>query len=238
MRSEAIWHDVECGGYGADLETWERLANAAAGPILELGAGSGRVALHLASRGHRVWAVDSNPLLLEALEEVSGGLPVERVCADVKGLSLEETFGLVIAPMQVMQMLGGEAGRLAALRSAAGHLTAGGVFAAAVVELPARLDGAAAASALPDVRERDGWLYSSLPVVVPGTGGIEIRRLRQAVSPEGELSEEQASEYLDALDPETLEAEGAAAGLRAVERLEIPAEDGYLGSTVVVLERP
>ena len=37
---EAIWHDVECGGYAADLAVWAELASAAAGgPVLDLGAG-------------------------------------------------------------------------------------------------------------------------------------------------------------------------------------------------------
>lgn len=237
MTSEPVWHEVECGGYGADLETWERLAEPAEGQILELGCGTGRVTLHLAGCGNAICGVDSNPRLLGALEAAKGDAAVETVCADVRTLGLGRRFELVVAPMQVMQMLGGGPGRLAALRSAAEHLAPGGRFAASVVELPtARLDGAAAA-ALPDVREREGWLYSSLPVVAADAdGGIEIRRLRQAVSPEGELSEEEARERLDPLGPATLEAEGRRAGLRPVERLEVPAEDGYLGSVVVVME--
>ena len=65
----------------------------------------------------------------------------------------------------------------------------GGVLAAAIVD-PAAAAGRSGA-ALPDVRERDGWVYSSLPVVRMGTdgGGMEIRRLRQSVSPDGSLSE-------------------------------------------------
>ena len=50
----AIWHDVECGAYGADLALWEELATAAGGPVLDLGCGTGRVVLHLARRGHAV----------------------------------------------------------------------------------------------------------------------------------------------------------------------------------------
>jgi len=52
-----IWHDVECGGYEGDLALWRELA-AAGGPILDLGCGTGRVALDLARRGHRVHGLD------------------------------------------------------------------------------------------------------------------------------------------------------------------------------------
>ena len=35
IREEAIiWHDVECGGYDADLQLWRELAGAAPGPVL------------------------------------------------------------------------------------------------------------------------------------------------------------------------------------------------------------
>jgi len=48
----AIWQQVEFGSYGADLPLWTELAEAANGPVLELGAGAGRVGLHLAGEGH------------------------------------------------------------------------------------------------------------------------------------------------------------------------------------------
>jgi hypothetical protein len=158
--------------------------------------------------------------------------------ADIRALELDRDFGLVIAPMQVIQMLGGGASRLTALRHAARHLAAGGRLAAAIVERPATSVEGVGAAAMPDVRELDGWIYSSLAVAVSeDDGGLEIHRLRQAVSPEGSLSEEEYTERLETLDADTLEAEAGSAGLRPVERLEVPSTDGYLGSTVVVVER-
>ena len=36
-----VWHDLECGGYDADLPLWRELAADADGPVLDLGAGTG-----------------------------------------------------------------------------------------------------------------------------------------------------------------------------------------------------
>jgi len=240
VSSAAVWHDVECGGYSADLPVWKRLACACGGPVLELGCGTGRVALRLAARTNEVWAVDADASLLEALRAraAAQGLSVRAIRADVRALDLERQFELILAPMQLLQMLGSAAARQATLERAACHLASGGRLAAAIVEPPPPSpDGPAAA--LPDVQELDGWVYSSLPaVLITGGGDLEIHRRRQAVSPDGSLSEEEHTDRLDALDADALEAEAATPGLRPAGRLEVPATDGYLGSTVVLLERP
>ena len=237
MSQAALWHDVECGGYSADLVAWEGLADRVDGRVLELGCGTGRVALHLARRGRDVWGVDADPVLVEALDARASreGLAVSVACADVCALALHRDFELIIAPMQLVQMLGGAPRRRAALERIADHLTGGGRFAAAIVELPAASLNRPV-GALPDIRERDGWVYSSLPMVVPvGGGGLEIRRRRHLVAPDGALSEEDHTDRLDPLDAAGLEAEAAAVGLQPIDRLDVPPSDGYLGSTILVL---
>ena len=62
-----IWHDLECGAYAEDLPLWRALAAEHGDPVLDVGAGTGRVALDLARAGHRVTALDRDPELLEAL---------------------------------------------------------------------------------------------------------------------------------------------------------------------------
>jgi hypothetical protein len=151
-------------------------------------------------------------------------------------MSLDVRFSLILAPMQVIQMIGGPDARRAALERAAAHLAPDGRIAAAIVEPGAAPGGPAAA--LPDVREIDGWVYSSLPVAVATAEGyVEIRRLRQSVSPDGALSEEEHRDRLDALDAGVLEAEGVLAGLSPAGRLEIQPGDSHVGSTVVVLRK-
>jgi SAM-dependent methyltransferase len=237
---EAIWHDVECGAYSADLPFWVELASTAPGPVLELGAGTGRIALQLADAGLEVVALDSSATLLAELAARAEArrVEVQTVCADARRLELDRDFGAVLAPMQFVHLLGGSRQRVELLRVIGGHLRAGAIVAAALLAEDATAVAVEpGVTLLPDVRELDGWVYSSLPIevaVVPG--GAEIRRMRQVVSPAGELSEEAYSIHLDARTAEQFEAEAETAGLRPRERLEIPATDDHVGSTICILE--
>jgi SAM-dependent methyltransferase len=240
MSSKVVWQDVECGAYAADLKAWERLASGASDPILELGCGTGRVCLHLARLGREVWAVDVDEEYLAAVESRAAAerLPVRAVHADASRLELGREFGLVIAAMQFIQMIGDREARTAVLGQAADHLRPGGRLAAAILDgAPEDLQGAPAP--LPDVREVDGRVYSSLPVDVSTDGPrLELRRLRQEVAPDGAMTESEHAESLWLLDAEALETEGEALGLRRAERLLVRAMDGYVSSVIVVLERP
>lgn len=240
MNANVIWHDTECGAYAADLEAWEELASAAGGAVLDLGCGTGRVAMHLARRGHEVWGVDIDADLVVALREraAAEGLPLHAVHADVRELDLDREFGLAIAAMQFIQMIGAETTRLDALRLTAAHLAPGGRLAAAILDgTPDDLTGAPAP--LPDIREVDGRVYSSLPADVIADGPrLELRRLRQEVASDGTTEESEHVESLWLLDPSSLEREMAAVGLEAQPRVKVPAMNGYIGSVVVVAERP
>jgi SAM-dependent methyltransferase len=234
LSEAAIWHDVECGAYAADLGVWETLARRSGDPILELGAGTGRLAIHLARRGHRVIGLDNDPQLIAAQRERAAGLPVTPLLADARGFVLPEPVALAIAPMQLLQMLPDRAARLACLGSVAAQLLPGGRFAAAMVEgMPEPEEGE---PLLPDVREVDGWVYSSLPLeAVVGPERIVVHRLRQRVSPAGELTDAPDEVTICTLTAAELEAEAAEVGLVPIERLQIDPTADHVGSTVVVL---
>ncbi|HEV2753333.1 MAG TPA: class I SAM-dependent methyltransferase, partial [Solirubrobacteraceae bacterium] len=90
-----LWHDLECGGYSADLALWRELAGdpgSLGGPVLDLGAGTGRVALDLARRGHEVVALDLDETLLRALRGRARGLAVEAVHGDARAFTLGRSF--------------------------------------------------------------------------------------------------------------------------------------------------
>lgn len=232
----AIWHDVECGGYGADLPLWEELAADCGGPVLELGCGTGRVALHLARRGHEVIGVDRDHELILELAERAGDLPVEPICTDALDLELDEQVALALAPMQFLQLLRNPDSRSRCLRRVASVLRPGGLLAAALVSrLPRPEDSFIP---LPDAREVDGWIYSSLPTGMGMSGNrLKLRRLRQIVDPEGHLTTEVDEIRLLVVDPGKLEEEAQAAGFAPAGRRLIPETDAHVGSTVVLLER-
>jgi SAM-dependent methyltransferase len=232
----AIWHDVECGSYAADLPLWEELAERHGDPILELGCGTGRVALHLARRGFEVIGLDRDQELLDVLEERADGLNLNGLCADVRDFALPQQVGLVLAPTHLLQLLPDQAERSECLRSVARALRPGGLFAATIIEEMPEADGAP--PPLPDVREVDGWVYSSLAVeAAVGPGEIIVRRLRHAVSPAGDLSEEPNEVRIATFSAGSLEADAEAAGLRPAGRREIPETELHVGSLVVLLER-
>jgi SAM-dependent methyltransferase len=236
--TKAIWHDLECGSYTADLTFWRALAQKIGGPVLDVGAGTGRTALELAREGHEVVAIDRDDDLLAELRERAAGLEVTTIVADARAFWFELSFPLIIVPMQTIQLLGGAEGRAAFLECAVYHLESPGVLAIAIadeLELFDVSDGTVPGP-LPDVVEHEGVVYSSRPVAVrPDGDGFQLERRRETVTADGRLSTEQDLIHLDRVDPDTLEGEAEAAGLRAASRLEIAATEDYVGSTVVML---
>jgi SAM-dependent methyltransferase len=235
--SKAIWHDLECGSYTADLAFWRALAERVGGPVLDVGAGTGRTALALAQEGHEVVAIDRDDDLLGELRERATGLEVTTIVADARAFWLGLSFPLIIVPMQTIQLLGGVEGRAAFLECAAFHLESPGVLAIAIADDLELFDVSEGTvpGPLPDVVERDGVVYSSRPVAVRADGdGFQLERRRETVTTDGQLAAEQDLIHLDRVDPDALESEGEAAGLRAASRMEIAPTEDYVGSTVVM----
>ena len=227
-----VWHDVECGRYAADLALWEELAARERGPILDVGAGTGRVALRLARAGHAVTALDREPELLAALRARAGVVAVEVVAADARDFALDTRFGLIIVPMQTIQLLPERAPFLATARA---HLVAGGLLAVAITEAMEDF-GELEELPEPDRGAVADWRFASQPTAVRAlAAATRIERLRRTFSPDGDVTEEEDVIELVHLTVEQLEAEGRAAGFTAEPGRSIPPTEEHVGSEVVLL---
>jgi SAM-dependent methyltransferase len=248
--AQVVWHDLECGAYRADLPLWRELARRADGPILDVGAGSGRVAIALARDGHAVTAVDREQPLLDALRTRAAGLPIETVCADARTLSLpRDEYALCLMPMQTIQLLGGSRARKDFLRSARPHVRAGGLVACAILgELEPFDCSQGEAGPAPEQTSVDGLLYVSRALrVAESRTHVVIERDRRIIDPAPldlpagerssgvEVSREHDEIELDRVSASTIEREARAVGLSPQPRLQIAATDEHVGSVVVVL---
>lgn len=139
----AEFYDLVYDTLSADADWCRALAARTGGPVLELGCGSGRVAIPLASDGHRVVGVERSAAMLERARARArrAGVELELHEGDVRGLSLGERFPLVLMVLNTFLML--EPGdRRACLARAREHLAEGGRFALHVFQPdPAKVAG-------------------------------------------------------------------------------------------------
>jgi SAM-dependent methyltransferase len=225
-----VWHDLECGAYSADLPLWDELAGG--GSVLDVGAGTGRVALRLARNGCTVTALDRDPVLLSVLADraVEAGVTVRTVLADAADFDAGEGFDLVAVPMQTIQLLPERAGFFRCARRA---VRPGGLVALAIAGELEPFEGSELPP--PDVAESNGARFVSQPTAVRAVpGGTRIERLRHVMSGGKHVTEHDVI-VLAAVSADEVAAEGAAAGLEPAETRYIEPTVDHVGSEVVLL---
>ena len=128
----ARYYDLDHGLIEEDIGLAQNFAQDTGGPILELGTGTGRLALPLARAGYQVVGVDSSSAMLaiaaRRLQESGLQNKVDLVEADFSALDLGRRFPLVYCPFNTFLHLVDEADQLAALRCWRAHVTDDGLL--------------------------------------------------------------------------------------------------------------
>ena len=101
---------------------------AGGGRVLELGIGTGRMALPLAARGLEVRGIDASSRMLEKLRAKTGGADLQVTVGDFADVGAEGRFRLVFIVFNTFFALTTEAEQARCLRNVAEHLADGGVF--------------------------------------------------------------------------------------------------------------
>ncbi|MFN2469166.1 MAG: class I SAM-dependent methyltransferase [Gaiellaceae bacterium] len=109
--------------------TVARLAElAGSGPVLELGIGTGRIALPLAARGLEVHGVDASEAMVAELRKKPGGAVMPVVIGDFAEVPVEGRYSLVFVVFNTFFALATQDDQVRCFRNVAEHLTADGSF--------------------------------------------------------------------------------------------------------------
>jgi len=137
---ENLDETIHYQGIADDVSRYRAIARSIEGPILELCAGTGRVAIPLAIDGHRVTAVDVSRGMLDRFEANLRHQPsgvaerVKLVEQDITQLDLpRRDFALAIIAFNSLLCIADFSGQRRALRNAAQHLSPGGMLVLDVV---------------------------------------------------------------------------------------------------------
>jgi SAM-dependent methyltransferase len=162
---DALYYDLTYKRRRHDVRFYTQLAARTRGPVLELGAGTGRVALEVARGGSEIVAVEPVPAMLRHALGKADKLPqrarqlLTLRAGDIRTLRLRRKFPLVIAPFNVFMHLYTQRDLERALKTVLLHLAPRGRFVFDV--------------SMPDLRamvRTPGKMYRGPTVVMPGSG--------------------------------------------------------------------
>jgi SAM-dependent methyltransferase len=140
-ETEASWYSLLHTGNAGDVEYYVKAAEGASS-VLELGCGSGRIALAIAKSGVPVVAVDNSKAMLSLLETARTtrgarhGDRIETVLCDMQRIDLERKFDRILIPYNGLLCLLSKAAVVRCLRCAAAHMNTGGELIFDVYDVP------------------------------------------------------------------------------------------------------
>lgn len=135
---DARYLDRYDGAGDVDSSVLRKLAGD--GPALELGIGTGRVALPLVSSGVQVHGIDASEAMVAEMRNKPGGAEIPVTIGDFAAFQLEESFRLIYVVFNTFFGLATQEDQISCFESVASHLHEDGVFLLqAFVPDPARL---------------------------------------------------------------------------------------------------
>jgi len=152
------------------------LAELAGGePVLELGVGTGRLAVPLAGRGLAVSGVDISEEMLAKLREKPGAERVTTIVGDMTTVRVDGEFGLAFVAFNSIFVLHTQREQVDLFRNAAAHLRPGGRFVLETVvvgvkEVPNRQLRVVRVD--PDQVTLSGGFYDPVTAVYDGTWAV------------------------------------------------------------------
>ena len=125
-------YDLFYAEFEDDLEMYRGFAERTGGPILEIGAGTGRVSIALGEAGHTVVGLEPSDDMrtLAQLKIVDAAVSdrVQLIAGDMRHFKIKQYFGLVIAPLNTFLHNLTLDDQLATLSSIKQHLRPGGLL--------------------------------------------------------------------------------------------------------------
>lgn len=133
--NDALYYDHTYRTRTEDVGFYRRFVRQHGGPVLELGAGSGRVTIPLVEDGADVCALEASEAMLARAEAKANETlapkdrkRLELVLGDMRDFSLKRTFNLVLAPFNTLLHLYEPQDFARCFSTVAKHLAPGGRF--------------------------------------------------------------------------------------------------------------
>ena len=127
QRMEVLWPELfDPAVVDPAVEFLAQLAGS--GPALELGVGTGRIALPLSRRGVRVHGIELSPAMVRRLEAQKGAADIGVTIGDFATAKVEGRFSLAYLVRNTITNLTSQDEQVECFRNAAAHLDDGGCF--------------------------------------------------------------------------------------------------------------
>ena len=138
MKEEAVYPDFFARFYdvlyeklrgGADDHYYLRKIAETKGPVLEIGAGTGRFFIDALHQGADIYGIDISPEMIKVLKKKLEKKDHHRVSVqDATSFNFDKKFDLIIAPFRVLSHVMEPADQLSLLNQVNSYLTKDGQF--------------------------------------------------------------------------------------------------------------